>query len=104
MDDGAGFGLLPGTTEAADPFSAFPIAGQAGTALGTGTGQHGLAPQPSGGGTASNAITHIWDWINAPLTQPMSPSGLFLLVGIVIVAILLWNLILYHIRIAAEAI
>jgi hypothetical protein len=34
----------------------------------------------------------------------MSPQSVFMLVGVVLVAIVLWNLILYHIRIAAEAI
>jgi hypothetical protein len=34
----------------------------------------------------------------------MSPTGVFLIVGSIVIAIIVWNLILYHVRIAAEAI
>ena len=101
-------GVLPGTTINVDPGSAYPIAGQAGAALGTGAGSHGLwaiAPGTdyrSGGGTVQDAVNSVWAWLNAPLNHPMSPTGIFLLVGTILIAIILWNLILYHIRIAAE--
>jgi hypothetical protein len=100
MDD-----LLPGTTYAVDPASAFPVAGDAGVALGVGAGQHGLAPIiGNGGGSMTNAVTDVWQWLNTPFKHPMSAVGVFALVGSAIVAIMLWNLILYHIRIAAETI
>jgi hypothetical protein len=97
------FGLLPGTTGQVDPSSAAPVAGQTGVAQGMGVGQHGITPANLVGG-GMNAIGIVWDWLNKPFTQPMSPAGVFALVGSVVIAILIWNLILYHIRIAAEAI
>lgn len=95
-------GIIPGTTQNVDPSSAWPIAGTAGAAAGTGTGQHGITPMTGGTGVA-NAINNFWEWLNAPLTQPISAYSIFLIVGSIIVAIILWNLILYHIRIAAES-
>lgn len=102
--DPAALGILPGTTYAVDPSSAYPIAGYTGITSGTGTGQHGTAPVIGGNSTMGGAITSVWDWLNKPFTTPMSPVEVGLLVGTVIVAILVWNLILYHIRIAAETI
>jgi hypothetical protein len=99
---GAGLaGVLPGTTGNADPWSAYPVAGSTGVALGTGAGIHGIAPI---GGTMVNAFEAIWDWLNTPFKTPMDPVSIALLVGVVLISILSWNLILYHIRIAAEAI
>lgn len=95
-------GTLPGTTQNVDPSSALLPAGSFGMALGTGTGQHGVSPTGVGGGMAST-VKSMWDWLNKPFTTPMSPIEISLLVGIVIVSILMWNLILYHIRIAAES-
>jgi hypothetical protein len=34
----------------------------------------------------------------------MAPTDVFILVGVVLIAAIVWNLVLYHIRIAAEAI
>lgn len=96
-------GVLPGTTGNVDPSSAWPIAGQAGQAIGGGAGQYGFKPLATmGDGTVQDAVNSVWSWLNAPLSQPMSPTGIFLLVGTILIAIILWNLILYHIRIAAE--
>ena len=101
--DSSLFGVIPGTTGQADPNSAFPVAGWTGAAYGTGTGQHGVAPSTGGiGGTVQQAFQNLWQWLQTPFTQSMSPTDVFLLVGVVLVAIILWNLILYHIRIAAE--
>lgn len=98
-------GILPGTTGAADVWSAHPTAGDAGLAAGAGVGQQGITPLVGGSGaTMTDAINHVWDWLNQPFSQPMSAVGVFALVGSVLVAIMLWNLILYHIRIAAETI
>lgn len=99
-------GLAPGTTIAVDPSSAYPFAGSTGIASGTGTQQHGVAPLLSGGtgGTVSDAINNVWAWLNSPFQSAMSPVTVFAYVGAVIIAIILWNLILYHIRIAAETI
>ena len=103
--DPYGLGVLPGTTINSDPSSAYPIAGSTGIAAGTGTSQHGVAPLLSGnGGTVSGAINSVWDWLNTPFNQALSPVTVFAYVGAVIVAIILWNLILYHVRIAAETI
>lgn len=95
-------GVMPGTTINVDPSSAFPIAGQTGSAGGTGTGQHGVSPLIGGGGSIADAINSTWTWLNTPFTQVMSPTGIMLVVGAVIVSILIWNMLLYHIRIAAE--
>lgn len=96
-------GILPGTTGQVDLSSAFPAAGQAGQAIGAGTGRFGFTPlATTGDGTVQDAVNSVWAWLNAPLNHPMSPTGIFLLVGTILIAIILWNLILYHIRIAAE--
>ena len=54
-------GVLPGTTVNVDPSSAWPIAGNAGTALGTGTGQQGIVPQAGGGSTFGTIFNNFWD-------------------------------------------
>jgi hypothetical protein len=95
--------VLPGTTNQVDASSAYPIAGDTGLAFGTGTGQQGITPHTGGSGIPG-AVIGLWDWLNRPFTQPMSPVTLGLAVGVVLVAIIFWNFILYHIRIAAEAI
>jgi hypothetical protein len=97
-------GTVPGTTWAVDETSAYPIAGSTGIAAGTGAGQHGVVSLFGNGGTVGEAVQDVWEWLNTPFSKPMSPTGIFALVGSVVVAILLWNLILYHIRIAAETI
>jgi hypothetical protein len=98
-------GVLPGTTGQVDPSSAYPFAGTTGIAAGTGTQQYGIAPSltPASGG-ASGAIESLWQWLNTPFTTAMDPVNVFLLVGIVIISIVAWNFILYHIRVAGEAI
>ena len=99
------FGILPGTTGNLDPTSAYPFAGSTGIASGTGTQQHGVAPLLGGnGGTVGDAINGVWDWLNTPFQSKLSPVTVFAYVGAVLVAIILWNLILYHVRIAAETI
>lgn len=95
-------GVVPGTTINVDPSSAWPIAGSAGTALGTGTGQQGITPQ-AGGMTVGNVMQGFWDWLNAPLTQPISAYSIFLIIGAISASWILWALIFYHIRIAAES-
>lgn len=100
------FGIAPGTTANLDPSSAYPFAGSTGVAAGTGTSQHGIAPLlgGNGGGMISNAVNGVWDWLNEPFNAQMSIVTVFGFVGAIIVAIILWNLILYHVRIAAETI
>ena len=97
-------GVMSGTTSQVDQSSAWPIAGSTGVALGTGTSQHGITPLIGSGGSMSGAINGVWAWLNKPFTTPFSPVTTFAAVGAVIVAILLWNMILYHVRIAAESI
>lgn len=96
-------GIVPGTTGQADWVPG--TTGTTGAALGTGTGQHGIVPTMGTlGGTVGGAIQDIWNWLNEPFTTPLSLFEVFLIVGAIIVAIILWNLILYHIRIAAETV
>lgn len=96
-------GLVPGTTGQADWLPG--TTGTTGMALGLGTGQAGIVPAMGTlGGTVGAAITDTWDWLQTPFKNPLSFWGLFLIVGAVIVAIILWNLILYHVRIAAETV
>jgi hypothetical protein len=98
-------GILPGTTGAVDPSSAWPIAGGTGTATGAGVGQYGVTPLlGSGDATVTDAINDVWEWLNTPFNTPMNMVDVFLLIGTVIIAVMAWNLILYHIRIAAETI
>lgn len=73
-----------------------------GIAEGTGTG-------PQGAIATSNPVQNLGlqslvDWLKAPFTQPLDPLSLFLIVGVVIVSVVLWNFILFHIRLAAETI
>src|SRR5277367_5552470 len=97
-------GILPGTTTNADP-NASGVAGSTGTMLGTGTGRFGLVPVAGLiGGGVGNALNEVWTWLNTPFTEPMDAATLFLIVGTILVAIIVWNLVLYHIRIAAETI
>lgn len=97
-------GIASGTTVAVDQYSAFPIAGSTGVAMGTGTSQHGITPLTGNGGGMGDAINSVWTWLNKPFETPFSPVTTFAAVGAVLVAILLWNMILYHVRIAAESI
>src|SRR4029077_16550929 len=91
-------GIIPGTTTQADP-NASGVAGSAGVMLGTGTGQAGVAPVTGGGGgMIGDGTTAVWDWLNRPFNTPMSAVDITLLVGMILIAILLWNLVLYHIR------
>jgi hypothetical protein len=96
-------GILPGTTRQADP-SMPGVAGATGVSLGTGTGSHGSVGVDTGDNTMGEGIAAVVDWINRPFTTPMSKTDVFLLVGTVLFAIVAWNFILYHIRIAAESI
>ncbi len=94
-------GTIPGTTSNADPGAA-GVAGSAGLTLGTGTGQQGIVPVAGAGGMG--AVQEVWSLINHPFTTPLSAADVFLLVGVILVAVVAWNLILFHIRIAAETI
>lgn len=96
--------ILPGTTNNADPLSAFPLAGDTGVASGRGTGQHGITPIIQPETSMGSTIQSVWDWLNKPFNEPLSPAGITLIVGAIIVAVILWNMVLYHIRIAAETI
>jgi hypothetical protein len=104
QDADPGAGVLPGTTSQADPWAA-GVAGSTGVSVGTGTGQHGVVPiEGLTGGGVAGAIQHVWDWINKPFTTPLSTVEITLIVGVILVAVILWQFILFHIRIAAETI
>lgn len=49
----------------------------------------------------SNLVGAVRNWIEAPFVGSVSPARLFALVGLVMVAIVLWEIILYHVRAAA---
>lgn len=100
----ASLGVLPGTTQQVDPSSAWPIAGSAGAALGTGTGQFGIVPQAGGSLMGGSFWENFWNWLNAPLTQTISAYHIFLLIGAILIGWFLWGMIFYHIRIAAESV
>ena len=105
MEPDALDGILPGTTGNADASSAWPIAGDAGVAAGDGTGRYGVTPMAHGvTDTIGGAVSSVWRWINRPFTSSMAPLDVFVRVGVVLVDVVIWNLVLYHIRIAAEAI
>ena len=84
----------------------FPGAATAagGIASGTGTGQHGLVPVATGNGTALDYFAQLRNWLAAPFAGGLSPTGVFLLIGVITISIIAWNLILWHIRAASEAI
>lgn len=96
-------GIIPGTTQQADPF-AYGVAGSAGVSLGTGTGRLGVQHADAGGSMGGNPFVAVWDWINRPFKTPLSPLDVAMLVGVILIAVIAWNFVLYHIRIAAEAI
>jgi hypothetical protein len=89
-------GIVPGTTQNLDP----GLAGGPGIAQGTGTGQHGVAAMNGNGG----GLGGLWDWFHQPFQTPLNTADIILLVGIVVIALWLWGLVLYHVRIAAETI
>lgn len=105
MSDPSLWGVLPGTTGNLDPGSANKPAGAAGWSLGTGTGQHGVIPVVTGVTSGVKGVVNDFTtWINKPFTTPMTPGSLTMIVGTIFVAVVLWNFVLYHVRIAAEAI
>jgi hypothetical protein len=97
-------GSLPGETRQADP-EASGVAGSAGISMGTGTGQHGVVPLTGGDQMGvTGAIESMWRTLHKPFDAPLDALDITLIVGVVMVAVIFWSLILYHIRIAAEAI
>jgi hypothetical protein len=73
-----------------------------GIASGTGTGQHGIVPVASGNGTLASYFGQLQSWLAAPFMGAISPTGVFMLIGAIVISLIFWNLILYHIRIASE--
>ena len=96
-------GILPGTTQKLDPGTPGG-AGDTGAMLGTGTGLHGVVPVEGGGGTIMGAFNTVYEWLRTPLVGGASSFDVAILVGVVLMAFIGWSFILYHIRIAAEAI
>lgn len=91
----------PGFTIQSDPY--WPgTTGQTGSALGTGTGQHGQVQTNAFGITS--VLQWFTSWLNKPFTTPMNPLEIVVLVGIILISVIFWNLILYHIKLAAETI
>lgn len=52
----------------------------------------------------TDALSETKAFLTEPFTTPLSISQVFAIVGLVIVSIIAWNLVLFHIRIAAEEI
>jgi len=73
---------------------------QSGIAQGLGTGPTGVVVGSNA--PAGLGVTSVFQWLNEPFTTPLNTIDLFLIVGVVAVSIILWNLILFHIRLAAE--
>jgi hypothetical protein len=96
-------GVVPGTTGNADEDTS-GVAGSSGFAWGTGAGQHGTVLGGSTGGSSGNMVTELWHWINAPIVSPMRPTTIGWIVFVVLFAWFFWAFVIYHIRIAAEAI
>jgi hypothetical protein len=51
-----------------------------------------------------NIIQDIMDILTAPFAGPLDLEQLFLITGLVLFFIIVWFMILYHIRLAAEEI
>lgn len=51
-----------------------------------------------------DAFAKMLDWIKQPFAEPLDIFHLFLIVGIVLVMVMAWGLILYHMRSVAEEI
>lgn len=99
-------GVLPGTTGNLDPSSTANPAGYAGVSVGTGTGRFGTIPMQSnlGGGLVSDVFQEFKDWLDTPFKTPLDPMSLVIVVGVILVSIIAWNFVLFHVRIAAETI
>jgi hypothetical protein len=96
-------GIVPGTSSTIN--SSVPgAAGSTGYAAGTGTGQSGVLPLGNGGNGMGGAVSEVWNWINTPFTTPLDPVDIAILVGVIMVSVIAWNLVLWHIRMAAETI
>jgi hypothetical protein len=55
-------------------------------------------------GAVKRVIDEVREWVNAPIVGSVDPMHLFLVTGLVLVSLILWMMILAHIRLAAEAI
>lgn len=49
-------------------------------------------------------LNEVNGWVQAPFTSPVDLWNLFLLSGLVLVFIMVWMMILYHIRIASQGV
>jgi hypothetical protein len=73
----------------------------AGAAMGTGTGQYGIVPTivPAGSG---DLIAKIAALPTKPFAGSLSAIDIFLVVGVVGFASIVWGFMLYHVRLAAK--
>lgn len=80
-----------------------PTANNSGVAQGLGTGPYGAVAIPSGN-SAMTALQSVLNWINAPLTEQWSPKFIVEVIGLILIGFIFWNMIIFHVRLAAEAI
>lgn len=52
--------------------------------------------------SVQTAVDDVKGWTLAPFTSRLNLLDLFLLTGLVIVMVIMWMMILYHIRLASE--
>lgn len=50
------------------------------------------------------ALQSVLNWINAPLTEQWSPKFIVEVIGLILIGFIFWNMIIFHVRLAAEAI
>jgi hypothetical protein len=95
-----------GAAQAAGDFSILGIprlsATVGGQAVGTGTGQYGFVPQATDDAGPAGVFATLAALPGKPFAGPLSAVDIFLGVGVVVVASIVWHFVLYHIRLAAE--
>lgn len=55
-------------------------------------------------GAIKSVVNEVREWVNTPIVGTVDPMHLFFVTGLVLVSLILWMMILAHIRLAAEAI
>lgn len=53
-------------------------------------------------GTISHVVISLENLAKEPLTEPFDATTVFLIVGIIIISVIVWNFLLYYMRVAVE--